>query len=401
MEEGRERHGDPHGTRVLHVIARLNRGGPARVLGPILARLREMGLEVRLAHGRVAAGEEDVSREVASAGIPLHYIPSLGREIRPAADLRAYRALRRLIRRFRPDVVQTHTSKAGFLGRLAARAEGVPVVLHTFRGHVLEGYFDPLRNLLFRSLERWLARRTDRILVVSPSLAGELSDRLGVGRHDAYVSLPPYVPPLADPDGAEEPWPLPAGCPTVGIVGRLVPIKNHRLFLRAAALVARRDPRVRFAVVGDGPLRPRLERLAAEAGLKEKVHFLGWRRGMRRVYDRLDVLVLTSDNEGLPYALLEAMSMGLPVVATRVGGIPDVLEDGVQGFLVPRGDAEAVGSAILRILEDGELARRMGQRGRERVREMQDPGPQARALRDLYAALLREAAGPGPRRRRA
>jgi glycosyltransferase involved in cell wall biosynthesis len=277
-------------------------------------------------------------------------LSGLGREIRPLADLRALVGLVRLVRRFRPHVVHTHTAKAGVLGRVAARLARVPVVVHTYHGHVLREYFGRVTSAAFRAVERALARFTDGLVTVSASVKSDLVE----------MAIAPAARIRVIPLGLElEPFTraLPRGAlrvaagfsaeaPLVGMVGRLAPVKDVPAFLRAARLVHARRPEVRFSLVGDGPERARLEAEAAALGLRDVVCFHGWRRDLPAVYGDLDVVVNASRNEGTPVALIEALAAGRPVVATAVGGTPDVLEDGAHGTLVPAQDEAALAAGI-------------------------------------------------------
>ena len=358
--------------RVFRVIARLNVGGPAIHATLLTERLAAAGYETMLVAGREAPEEGNYLRLHGRSLAGLTVVPELGREVRPAADLRALLRMVRLMREFRPQVVHTHTAKAGTLGRIAASVVGVPVVVHTYHGHVFHGYFSPLMTKFFLAVERWLGRRTDRLLAVSATVRDELL-RLGVGRPRTFSVVPLGLDlqgfldcePLRGQLRAELGVPL--ATPLVGIVARLAPIKRHEWFLEAAARVAEKVPLCRFLVVGDGERRAELERVAAGLGLGGRVCFLGWRPDLERIYADLDVAALTSANEGSPVSLIEAMAAGKAVVATRVGGVPDLVEDGVSGVLVPPADPRALACAMERLLGDPERRRAMGRAGRRRV----------------------------------
>jgi glycosyltransferase involved in cell wall biosynthesis len=320
------------------------------------AGLAPRGYETRLVIGTEAAHEGNLLDLAAAKGVACESMPSLGREIRPLQDLRALFALRRLMRAYKPHIVHTHAAKAGLLGRFAARLAGVPIVIHTYHGHVLRGYFGPAKTAVFRRLEQILAHFTDRLIAVSPRVKQDLVN-LGIARADRFRVVPLGLE-LEGLTGT-----LPRGglrrdrgiahdAPLIGMVGRLVPIKDVATFLHAAAKVRHVTPHARFALVGDGEERGLLENLCARLGLAEVVTFHGWRRDMQSVYGDLDVVVNTSRNEGTPVALIEALAAGRPVVATRVGGTPDLLKGGELGRLVPAGDAEAVAEAILDALRD-------------------------------------------------
>jgi glycosyltransferase involved in cell wall biosynthesis len=285
-------------------------------------------------------------------------------------EIEAVAALYRLMRAERPHIVHTHTAKAGFVGRLAARMAGVPIVVHTYHGHVLRGYYPALQTRLLRVMERALATVSDRLVAVSKGVKQDLVD-YGVARPEKISVIPlgfdlkPFVDAHPNGGGLRRELGLADPVRLVGIIGRIFPIKNHRLFLNAAARVARVDADTRFVVVGDGTLRPAMEAHARALGLGDRVVFTGWRRDLARIYPALDALVVSSDNEGTPVSAVEAMASGCPVVATHVGGLPDLIEDGRTGRLVPPGDPESLASAILDVLGDAEGRRRMGRAARE------------------------------------
>jgi glycosyltransferase involved in cell wall biosynthesis len=291
-------------------------------------------------------------------GVRYQTLPGLGREIRPVRDVGALLRLRRLIRAFRPHIVHTHTAKAGVLGRLAARWCGVPVVVHTFHGHVLRGYFGPLRTALFRRLERLLARLSDVLIAVSEGVARDLVS-LGVAAPEKFrvlplgLSLEPMTQSLPRGMLRKEAG-FPEGGKLVGVVGRLVPIKDLPCLLEAAAIARNSRPDLYFSIVGDGQERSLLQRQATRLGLSPTgLHFHGWHSDLRSVYGDLDLVVNCSLNEGTPVALIEAMAAGRPVVATRVGGTPDLLGEGRFGRLVPPGEPAALAAVILEILGEG------------------------------------------------
>lgn len=353
-------------TRVLRVFSRLNIGGPALHVIHLSAGLVDRGFETRLVVGQTDEREGDFLDLARERGVNPTVLPELGRAIRPGNDLKALFRLYRLMREDRPAIVHTHTAKAGVLGRIAARAARVPVVVHTYHGHVLSGYFHPLTSALFRRIEWALAPATDVLLTVSESVKDDLV-RLGVARAERVRILPLGLDlqPLAGPlprgtlrraagwaDGAR----------IIGIVGRLVPIKDLDTFIDAAVRLAATSADLRFAVVGDGEERARLEARAIPA-LGDRIHFFGWRKDTGAVLGDLDLAVNTSLNEGTPVALIEALAAGRPVVATAVGGTPDLLEGGRFGALVKAGAAEEVARAVQAALNAPEDARRMAAAG--------------------------------------
>jgi len=386
----------PDRTRVVRLFSRLNIGGPSVHVLLLTAGLREMGYETRLIVGREAPSEGNLLERARQMGIEVEQLGGLGREIRPLSDLVTLVQLYRRIRAAKPAIVHTHTAKAGVVGRLAARLAGVPIVVHTYHGHVLRGYFGPVKNALFRSLETWLNRMTDVPITVSSALRDELA-AMGVAPREKIrvvplgLELERFTRPatrggLRRTVGAGEADPL------VGIVGRLVPIKDVDVFLRAAAHVASRLPAARFAVVGDGERRGELEREAARLGLGDRVRFVGWRTDLESVYADLDVVVNSSRNEGTPVALIEAMAAGRPVVATAVGGTPDLLGGGARGALVAAGEAEALAEGILAALAGGEAVKQRVDAARAYVLSHHSVERLLRDVDGLYRELLRPAA---------
>lgn len=343
---------------MVRVIARLNLGGPAWHVVH-LSRGLESRYPTVLVAGCVSEGEADLADYARRQGVRLVVIPELGRSIRPWDDLVAFVKLARLFRALRPVIVHTHTAKAGTLGRLAAVLTGVPIRVHTFHGHVFRGYFGSLASRCIVFVERALARLSDRVVTVSERLVDEIAGEFGVCGRERICAIPlgleldRFHPTRSRPlrDGFRSEIGAGDG-PVVTIVGRLEPVKNHHLFLEAAALVRAAGRRARFVIVGGGGEERRLRERTAALDLEEDVLFLGWRSDLDRVYAGSDLVVLTSVNEGTPVCLIEALAAGRPVVATDVGGVRDVVEDGRLGVVVPPGDPRALADAIVEFIDD-------------------------------------------------
>lgn len=380
-------------TRILRIFSRLNIGGPSLHVIHLSAGLVDHGFETRLVVGRTDEHEGDFHDLAQARGVELSIFPELGRAIRPVKDLKTMFRLYRLIRRERPAIVHTHTAKAGALGRTAAVLARVPVVVHTYHGHVLSGYFHPLTSRFFCGVERALAPTSDILLTVSTSVKDDLV-RLGVARLDRVRVLPLGLDlePLAGtiPRGVlrrEANWRSDAR--VVGIVGRLVPIKDLDTFIDSAAIVAARADDIRFAVVGDGEERARIE-ARAKPILGDRIHFFGWRKDPGAIFGDLDLVVNTSLNEGTPVALIEALAACRPVVATAVGGTPDLLAAGRFGALVAARSPGEMARAIEAALNSPESSHRMALEGQAAV--LKDYSV-ARLLGDmaiLYRELLAE-----------
>lgn len=343
--------------RVMRIIARLNIGGPAIHVVLLSERIGPPEFESTLVCGQIDAQEGDMSYLAEERGVSLITIPELGRSLSFLRDGLTLFKLWRLMRRVRPDIVHTHTAKAGFVGRTAAWLARVPVRVHTFHGHVFHGYFSPFKTRVFLGLERLTARLSDRLITISPALKEELAHTYHIAPEDKFVVVPlglELAPFAATPrrGGAfRAEHGIPPEAPLIGIVGRLVPIKNHQLFLEMAARMQKKTPQARFVIVGEGECLDAVQAQVDALKLRRVVTFAGWLRDLRPVYSDLDVLVISSDNEGTPVSLIEALAAGTPVVSTAVGGVPDLLQGGMLGRLVPPGNPDALAEAVQAALE--------------------------------------------------
>jgi glycosyltransferase involved in cell wall biosynthesis len=353
--------------RVLRVITRLNIGGPAIHVSLLATRLDPTRYETLLVSG-VEGPEEGNMLELGRLP-PLQptIVATLGRAISPLDDVRALASLIAIVRSFKPDIVHTHLAKAGALGRVAARLGGARFVVHTYHGSIFRGYFGQRESAVYLGIERALARITTRIVAITSSQKADLA-RLGIAPARKIVEIPlgldlDQFRELPSREDAIAALGLPPDGRYVTIVARLVPIKDVPTFVRALARAAEVLPDVRGLVVGDGPERRAVERVAADLGLGEKCRFLGWRADLPNVYAASDVVALSSLNEGSPVSVIEAMAAARAVVATAVGGVPDVVRDDT-GLLVGSGDPRALADAIVSLLADPERRARLGRNGR-------------------------------------
>ena len=385
----------PQVLRVCHVITRLELGGAQENTLYTVTHLRAP-FEATLVCGPGGLLDD----EAKSRGVPIRFVPSLVRQVSPARDLAALRALTRIFRETRPDIVHTHSSKAGILGRLAARRAGVAKVVHTIHGYGFNARQPFWRRRLFLSLERLAARRTDRFIAVSRANLEE-GVRLGLFTADRVslirsgVDLREFAGASRSPGrqgvpgGLRRELGLPEDVPLVGMVACLKPQKDPLTFVEVAARVVRELPDAVFVLAGDGELRDPVERRVADLRLGGRVRLLGWRRDIPDVMAGLDVLLHTSLWEGLPRVLPEAIASGVPVVATGVDGTLDILQDGVTGIVRAPGDIEGLARGVLRLLLDRDFGRALVARGRSVLSEF-DIEEMVRRQESLYLSMFEE-----------
>ncbi|MEW6664801.1 MAG: glycosyltransferase [Thermodesulfobacteriota bacterium] len=402
--------------RILRIIARLNIGGPAIQAVSLSARLPGNSYRTLLVCGKVGTHEGDMSYLGFSEGIRPLFLPGLGREISAIRDPASLNQLRRVMQEFRPHIVHTHTAKAGTLGRLAGislnlarEARRRIRLVHTFHGHVFRGYFSPWKSLVFILIERSLARFTDRIIVISPHQHFDICRRFRIS-HPGRVEI---IPLGFDLEGFRDVHRhresarsrllgnAGANVRMVSIIGRLTPIKNHRMLFQAVKCLRDwgRGGSLRFLLVGDGELREDLAASARDLGIEDQVIFAGWQKDMAPVYGASDLVALTSLNEGTPVALIEAMAAGVPVIATQVGGVPDLLgrvESGLnegyglapRGMLVRSGDAEGLARGLLFAVENGAKLEEARVRAQDYVHAQYKAERLVKDMDELYVRLL-------------
>ncbi|MEQ8675866.1 MAG: glycosyltransferase family 4 protein [Aggregatilineales bacterium] len=345
-------------VRILHITNRLGVGGPAMYVTLLAQGFKARGYDVEVICGETDAAHGDMTYFADRYGIQPRIFPQLGGVVTPLNDIIALWRLYHFMREYQPDVVHTHTTKAGFVGRLAAYLARVPVIVHTFHSHVFEGYFGSALTRFFILMERLAARMSDVVLTLTESLRSELADEYHITRRGRIMVLPLGLDLASFADTPRKlgtfraTWNIPADAPLVGIIGRLVPIKNHKLFLQSARRIIETNPQVRFVIIGDGEERPMLESLVHDYHLENAVTFTGWQSNLLEIYSDLDVSVVSSINEGTPVSVIESLSATCPVVATRVGGVPDLLNGGAYGVLVPPNDPSAMARALLKVLNN-------------------------------------------------
>ena len=373
--------------RVLHIITRMIVGGAQENTMLSCALIDKDRFPSELLCGPETGREGSLHEECRARGVRVLLEPRLARRTDPLLDLIALVNLTRFLRRGRYDIVHTHSSKAGILGRIAARLAGVPVVIHTAHGWPFSREESSATRALWINLERLCAGLCDAMVVVG-SADRDVGLELGVGRAARYhlirsgIELDVFRDASIDRDVVRSRLGLPAEAFVIGTVGRLARQKAPLDLLAAFVDVARERAEAHLVMVGDGPDRDAVESAVARAGLADRVHLLGLRRDVPELLRAFDVFALASHWEGLPRVLPQAMAAGLPIVATRVNGSPDAIGQGDNGWLVEVGDSRAMAGHLLELAKDRALVRRMGERGRERVEEFS-----ARRMVDQLASL--------------
>lgn len=391
-------------TRIVRIIARLNVGGPAKHVVWLTTALQDASYHSVLVAGSVPPGEEDMGYFAEEAGVTPIYIPEMSREISLNDAVTVWK-LFRLFLRERPDIIHTHTAKAGTVGRVAGffyrwltpatligRSRPCKFV-HTYHGHVFHSYYGRGRTRMFLAIERLLARLvTDQLIVVSAQQKAEIGNEFRVGRRGQIKVIPLGLDLSVFADHASrrarfrDELKIDDETILVGIVGRLTEIKNHQMFLNSVARL-KDQPALRFVVIGDGALRQSLEEQARSLGLASRVIFAGGRRDPEYFYPALDIVALTSLNEGTPLTLIEAMANARPVVATSVGGVVDLL-GADRGIAVTPRDEEAFAAALLKLANDKQLRHDIGARGHDFVQRNYRKERLVEDIKHLYRELL-------------
>lgn len=356
--------------RVLRIINRFNIGGPTYNATFLSAFLSD-DFETLLVGGLPEPDEEDSLYIPEKYGVKPLLIKELQRTPNFKSDRIAYNKLKEIIQEFKPDIVHTHASKAGALGRKAALACNVPVIVHTFHGHVFHSYFGRLKTALFQFIERRLAAKSTKIIAISPLQKEELSQQFHICKPEKIAVIPlgfdlgQFQENLAEKRRVtREIYQLAADEVAVAIVGRLAPIKNHALFLSVIELLAQKKCTARFFIVGDGMEKERIEREVARLTkmFDVRIELTSWIKDIATFNAGMDIMCLTSNNEGTPVSLIEAQACNLPVVSTDVGGVKDILIPNETGFVVPKNDPNAFARALEKLIESKELRSEMSEK---------------------------------------
>lgn len=370
--------------RVLRIINRLNLGGPT-FNAAYLTKYLEPEFETLLVSGMKDETEESSEFIVKELGLEPVYLPDMYRELNPFKDYKSYYKLRKIIDEFKPDIVHTHAAKAGAVGRLAAAHSGTKTIIHTFHGHVFHSYFNPVKSRMFLGIERYLAKKTTKIIALSDLQKWELANTFSVAPDGKFTIIPLGFDLARFETNTKEKrkkfrvqYRIADEEIAIGIIGRLVPIKNHELFLKAIKEVSEKSTKkIRAFIIGDGEERGALEILSRELGLlahesdkmdNSIVTFTSWIKEIDVSNAGMDIIALTSNNEGTPVSLIEAQASGVPVVSTDVGGVRNIIIDGGTGLLSPPRDLKTFSENLLKLIENNEVRHKMSVAGNENVR---------------------------------
>ncbi len=392
--------------RILRIINRFNLGGPT-YNAAYLSRYMPDDFETMLVGGEKDESEDSSEFIVKNLGLNPIIIPEMKREIDLRNDFEAYRKMQQIIKDFKPDIVHTHASKAGTIGRLAASNMKVPVIIHTFHGHVFHSYFGKMKTVMYKNIERNLARKSSRIIAISEKQKAELCLVHRICKPEKIKVIPLGFDLSRFTEGMNEKrinfrsrYMLDDDEIAIGIIGRLVPVKNHRLFLEAAKIVLEKtNKKLRFFIIGDGEDRLRIEANARELGIpfidamtqtgKAPLTFTSWIKDIDVANAGLDIVALTSLNEGTPVSLIEAQAANKPIVSTNVGGIENVVIEGVTALLAnSKTDASKFAELLLDLTEDEEKLKVFGSVGWEHVKNRFHYTRLIKDMSELYYEML-------------
>ncbi len=367
--------------RVLRILNRLIIGGPT-INATYLTKYMAPEFDTVLVIGEKDDHEQDATYLTDQLGLNPFVVSKMKRSIHPVNDGQAYLEVKALIEKFKPDIVHTHAAKAGIIGRMAADACNVPIVLHTFHGHVFHSYFSKWQTESFIMLERYLAKKSTGIIAISPIQKDELANTYNICQEDKIKVIPLGLDLdkfRTNQDAKRQEfrarYQIADDDLTIGIIGRIVPVKNHTLFVEAAAKVlAQTSKKVKFIVIGDGDMRKDMEEEFRRHNIDYSYYpqenrlatatCLSWQLNMDEVLAAMDIVALTSHNEGTPLSLIEAQAAGRPIVSTNIGGVADVVLDGKTGFLVEAGNAEMFAAGLLKLINDEDMRSRFGADGK-------------------------------------
>lgn len=379
--------------KVIRIIDRLNIGGPAIHSILLTAGLNKKRFETILITGKICEFEGDMGYLATENGVQPIFIPELSRDISIKSDLIALWKIMKIIKKEKPDIIHTHKSKAGAIGRLASIFLRVPVIIHTFHGHVFHSYFGKLKSKIFLQIERILAYFTTKIIVISENQFNEICNiyRLASPKKFKIIPLGFDFSPLMRINEfkgvLKKEFNINESTITVGIIGRLTYVKNHNMFLKVAQIVLNQRKNVKFLIIGDGELKEKLIEQAKSLGIDKDIIFTGWIKSLPKIYSDLDIVTLTSFNEGTPVTIIEAMFCKKPVVTTNVGGISDLVIDKKTGYLIKKNDVENFSKALIELIDDPIKRSTFGENSFEYIKEKYSKERLIKDIEELYFNL--------------
>lgn len=389
--------------KVLRIINRLNLGGPT-YNAAYLSKFMAPEYETLLVAGMKDESEASSAFITESLGLEPIYIKNMHRSLNPIKDRKAYKEIVKIIREFKPDIVHTHAAKSGTLGRLAAINEGVPVVLHTFHGHIFHSYFNPLKTKLFLNIERYLAKKSSKTIAISQKQFEELCNDFKIDKPEKFAIVPLGFDLERFYDNKEEKrktfrekYNLAETDIAIGIIGRLVPVKNHKFFLEAISLLKKQTKKsVKAVIIGDGELKEEIFSDAKELNLQidsinkptTDIIFTSWIKNVDVALPGLEIVALTSLNEGTPVSLIEAQAAGVPIVSTRVGGIEDVVAENETALLAEKDDLDLFVKHLLYLVDNATEREKFSKKGVEVVKTKFHYLRLVNDMKELYKSLL-------------
>jgi glycosyltransferase involved in cell wall biosynthesis len=382
--------------KVINVLSRMNIGGPTIHAVLLTKYLENEKFHSFLISGSLSQGEGDMSYLVDDYTIEHRSIKSLRREISLVDDIKAIKELYKIFRSEKPQIVHTNLAKAGMVARLAAWLARVPVILHTYHGHVFSGYFSPRKTFVYILIERLMALVSTQIVVISEMIKKDICVVYKIVS-EKKVSIIPLGFELTKMESVNnyrgtfrKQFSIPNGVPIIAIVGRLTAIKNHQLFVDIANLLVQKKKQIHFLIIGDGEMRGQMEQKVEALGIVENVHFTGWVTETAKMYADVDIMLLTSKNEGTPVTVIEAMYYTIPVVSSNVGGLSDLIDNGKTGFLINSLVAEDYIEVILKLLASDQDRHNIGKAGHIFIADHFNIDQLITNMDDLYTKLLKK-----------
>ena len=382
--------------KVLRIINRFNIGGPT-YNATFLSRFLDDEYETLLIGGLPEKEEADSLHILEEYGLSPMLISEMQRVPSFKSDKAAYRKIKQIIEEFKPDIVHTHAAKAGALGRKAAKACGVPVIVHTFHGHVFHSYFGKVKTNIFKFIERRLAKKSDGIIAISDIQKQEIANVHKICPSNKIKVIPlgfdldKFQKETSKREDVRKKYNLQKEEIAIAIIGRLAPIKNHALFLSVVEDVLKKtSKKVKFFIVGDGEERANIEERVADlnAEFKDAILMTSWIKNIGEFNAGMDIICLTSNNEGTPVSLIEAQAGNLAVVSTDVGGVRDIVKEGETGYIVPKNNVNLFSEKLLFLIEDDETRKRFSENGWNFVREKFHYTTLVKNVNEYYKELL-------------